>query len=94
MISRIHPWLLSVLVCWLSGLDAREPVATALDGVHVIDTERGRVNGARCVRIKGDMIVAVTKAGSRRCLRDARVLELAGRYVLPGLIDMHAHLTL
>lgn len=94
MISRFHLWLLPVLICWFSGVDAREPVSMALDRVHIIDTERGLVNGTRCIRIEGDRIVAVTRAGSRRCLRDARVLQLTGRYVMPGLIDMHAHLTL
>lgn len=45
------------------------------------------------MRVEGDRIVMVTEAGSRRCLHNARMLELAGHYVMPGLIDMHAHLT-
>lgn len=94
MTFRICPCLLSVLACWFSVTDAREPLPIALNDVHVVDTALGRVVGDRCVRVEGDRIVMVTEAGSRRCLHDARVLELAGRYVMPGLIDMHAHLTL
>ncbi len=96
MISRIHPWLVAALLCSLSVADAREGTAPALalDAVRIIDTERGRVDKARCLRIENNRIVTVTPAGDQDCRRDARVRELAGRYVLPGLIDMHAHLTL
>ena len=97
MISRIRPWWVSVvLVCagWscAAAADAGGPIA--LDAVHVVDTARGKVERHRCVRIEDDTIVAVTKAGSRRCLRDASVKALDGRHLLPGLIDTHAHLTL
>ncbi len=94
MTSRIYPCLLSALLGWLSVSDAREPETTALNDVHIVDTALGQVAENRCVRIEGDKIAMVTEAGSQRCLNDARVLELSGRYVLPGLIDMHAHLTL
>jgi len=46
------------------------------------------------VRIEGDHITSISRPGSRRCSRDAQVHDLGGRYLLPGLIDMHAHHTL
>lgn len=66
----------------------------ALDAVQVIDVVRGRVVADRCVRIEHGRIVRVTRAGSRRCLRGARLHAMEGRHLLPGLIDMHAHLSL
>ncbi len=96
MISRTRLWMLIFFAGFLSVSFARDaPMqALALDGATVIDADQGKLLPARCVRIEGDRIVAVTKAGSRRCMRDAQVLDLAGRYLMPGLIDMHAHLTL
>jgi imidazolonepropionase-like amidohydrolase len=97
MISRIHPVrvLASLMLAGsMSGALADSGAAMALDGVHVVDAANGRILHNRCVRVEGERIVAVTKAGSRRCLRDAAVRDLAERYLMPGLIDTHAHLTL
>ena len=65
----------------------------ALDDVRIVDAEHG-TTGPRCVRIERSHIVRVDDAGSGSCRRDARVLDLRDRYLMPGLIDMHAHLTL
>ncbi len=70
------------------------PSAWSLDNVRVIDTEQGRASAPRCLRIEGHLIAAITDAGAADCHRDSQVQDLAGRYVMPGLIDMHAHLTL
>ncbi len=66
----------------------------AIDNVHIVEAEHNRVSARRCVRVQGTHITTITAAGSPACLRDARAVNLQGRYLLPGLIDMHAHLTL
>ncbi len=68
--------------------------ALALDNVRVVDADRDRVSAARCVRIEGSLVVRIARSGARACRRDATVIDLGGRFLLPGLIDMHAHLTL
>lgn len=73
---------------------AAAAAALSLDAVRLVDVERGRSSALRCVRIEAARIVAITRAGAARCRRHAQVYELSGRYLLPGLIDMHAHLTL
>ncbi|HMB38947.1 MAG TPA: amidohydrolase family protein [Wenzhouxiangellaceae bacterium] len=94
MISQIRLLLAPVLIFWLSDVSAGIGEALALDDVRIVDTAGGQVTTGRCVRIQGNRIVAVTEAGSRRCRINARIVELAGLYVMPGLIDTHAHLTL
>lgn len=99
MFSRTPLWILLIFFLPLSTAHANEPgknprPALALDRVHVLDTHQGRVVKDRCVRIEEAKIAAITEAGNQRCRRDTRVLELDGRYLLPGLIDTHAHLTL
>lgn len=97
MMSQIHyrrVFIALVLTGAFAGAAADAGTAMALDDVHLVDATQGRIIENRCVRIQDTRIVAVTKAGSRRCLDDATVKKLDDRYLMPGLIDTHAHLTL
>lgn len=60
--------------------------------VHTADPARPR---AQAIAIKGDRITFVGSAREAAALRGSstRVVDLAGRTVLPGLIDAHGHLT-
>ena len=68
--------------------------ALALDNVHIVDAEHGRVSAPVCVRIEGRRLASIAGAGDPACLRAAHAIDLPRRYLLPGLVDMHAHLTL
>ncbi|OHE84662.1 MAG: hypothetical protein A2190_10175 [Lysobacterales bacterium RIFOXYA1_FULL_69_10] len=87
----------SALACALTPAIAAPPApddALALDNVHVVDAEHNRVGERRCVRVQDRRISVIADAGDAACRRGARVTDLDGRYLTPGLIDMHAHLTL
>jgi amidohydrolase family protein/ankyrin repeat protein len=58
--------------------------------VTVVDVERGRLIPDQDVLLKGDRIVAVTRAS--RPAAGVRTISGTGLYVIPGLWDMHAHL--
>lgn len=58
--------------------------------VAVFDGEAAKLRPGQSVRIEGGRIVAV---GSDVPQDGARVIEGAGRTLLPGLIDCHVHLT-
>lgn len=45
------------------------------------------------VVISGKRIVAILSPGSREWPADAKVIDVAGKTVMPGLIDAHVHLT-
>lgn len=81
---------------WSNALNAQAPADSisrvALIGVTVID---GTGHGARpnqTVLIEGDGIAAVFPAGSRPIPKGSTILDLPGRYVIPGLIDTHVHI--
>jgi imidazolonepropionase-like amidohydrolase len=57
---------------------------------RVIDTEAGEILRGRAVVIEGGRIAAVVAQDEAPA--EARRLDLAGHTVLPGLMDMHAHL--
>lgn len=72
---------------------AQEPV-TVLQHVTVVDAARGTLLPDRAVEIRGDRIAAVTAAAGYKPPAGARVLDLPGRYLVPGFVEMHAHVLL
>ena len=66
---------------------------TVLIGGRLIDgTGREPVAGAGLV-LNGGKIEAVGSASRLSYGRDARVIDVAGLTIMPGLIDTHTHLT-
>jgi imidazolonepropionase-like amidohydrolase len=63
-----------------------------LENASLLDLESGDVQPGRFVTIEGDTIVAVEE--SRPVSGSAERVNLAGRCLLPGLIDAHFHATL
>lgn len=59
-----------------------------LKGGHVIDPKNG-VNAVRDVAIQGTRVAAV--AASIPAANAAKVVDVSGLYVTPGLVDIHAH---
>jgi hypothetical protein len=66
---------------------AREPVL-ALTGATVIDPSSGTTRRNQTVLIRGTRLIAI---GHIPVPDGARVIELNGKYVIPGLADMHVH---
>ena len=67
----------------------REPTLL-LRGGHVIDPA-GRVDGIADVVVAGDRVAAVVPGGVAPEAAPATVVDCTGRYVCPGLVDLHGH---
>jgi imidazolonepropionase-like amidohydrolase len=61
-----------------------------LRAVTVVDTRDGSLAPGRDVTISGGRITGVAPTGSAGAGADT-VVEASGRYLIPGLCDMHAH---
>lgn len=86
--------LSSVLVVSLlpsANVSAQSDVV--ISRVTVVDIERGRLIPDQTVVISGGRITTVEPAGRARPSPAARTVDGQGKFLMPGLLDMHVHLT-
>ncbi|MEP6810400.1 MAG: amidohydrolase family protein [Chthoniobacterales bacterium] len=72
--------------------DTRAQPIVALESVGVVDVVRGEVVGPRTVLIVAGVIAAIDSPEKVTIPPDALRVDGAGRYLIPGLVDMHVHL--
>lgn len=75
----------------LTGQQVPRSGVLVLENATVVDTESGAGRGESTVVVDGPRIAAVGSAGRGEAPADAEVVDLGGRYVIPGLWDMHVH---
>ncbi len=64
----------------------------AITGVNIIDVLQKTVHENSTIICNGGKIDKIGPAESVQIPENAKVLELSGRYIIPGLIDAHVHL--
>jgi imidazolonepropionase-like amidohydrolase len=79
------------LALLLSAAPARAD-DVAFTHVTVVDVVEGRLIRDQVVRISGERIVEVVPAAGARIPKATRVINAKGKFVIPGLWDMHTHL--
>ena len=91
MIKRLFSILL-LITCFVSyGFTQAKQSVTAIKAGRMIDTESGRVLTDQVILIEGEKIKAV--GSGLRIPAGAKIVDLSGATVLPGLIDCHTHIT-
>jgi imidazolonepropionase-like amidohydrolase len=65
----------------------------AIHAGHVIDPVSGKVLTDQIIVVRGEKIVAIGAPGAVQTPPDAVLIDLSHSTVLPGLIDVHVHLT-
>ena len=88
---RLVNLLLAVALLASPARPAAPAVSLAITGVTVIDAGNPVARANRTVLVSGSRIVAVDSAGP--VPRGARTIDGATKFLIPGLWDMHAHLT-
>jgi imidazolonepropionase-like amidohydrolase len=66
--------------------------ALVIDHVTVIDVSGGPARADQTVVVSGDTITAVAKSGSLQIPKGAQVVDARGKFLIPGLWDMHTHI--
>jgi imidazolonepropionase-like amidohydrolase len=70
----------------------REDSTIAFVGANVVPLDTERVLASQTVLVRGGLIVKVGPSSEVAVPVRARVVDARGKYLLPGLADMHAHL--
>jgi imidazolonepropionase-like amidohydrolase len=82
--------LLIVLVSGAASVAAQEPVL-AITHVNLIDATGSPVQTNMTVIVEGKLLSQVGKSGATPVPKTARVVDGSGKYLIPGLWDMHVH---
>jgi imidazolonepropionase-like amidohydrolase len=85
--------VLGLLVSGLAGRVQAGP-AVVLEGARLIDGTGKPARDNAALVIQGDRITAVGTAGKLRYPKGARVVDVHGRTIMPGLISAHSHVGL
>ncbi len=85
--------VLVMLGLGLAGLVQAAP-AVVLEGARLIDGTGKPPRDNAALVIEGDRITAVGTAGKLRYPKGARVVDVHGRTIIPGLISAHSHVGL
>ena len=80
------------LLCVLSA-SALQAKTTILQPDAYLDVANGKLIKDRWIVVEDNKINAIVKKGSIKLSPDVRLLELSGKTLLPGVMDMHVHLT-
>ena len=85
-------WFVAVLI-GVVGSSPASPSSLAITHVSVADGTGGPLQRDMTVLISGTRITALGPSATTPVPVDARVIDGSGRYLIPGLWDMHVHLT-
>jgi len=82
----------SIVLLSCAATPSREPGAIAIVNVNVPSLDDGSIAPGQTVVIQHGVISAVGRAGAVTLPQGADVIDGAGKYLLPGLVDTHVHL--
>ncbi|MFL5541380.1 MAG: amidohydrolase family protein [Longimicrobiaceae bacterium] len=72
---------------------AAPPATLAILHVNVVDVAGGPTRPDQTVLVQGSRIIAAGPAAGVRVPAGARIVDGTGKYLIPGLWDMHTHIT-
>lgn len=93
-LAVVTAWALAAL---LTGCRNRQPVPPdaeaplAIRDVTIVDVVDGMLRPHSMVIVEGHLITAVVPSADSLVPPNARLLDGAGRFLIPGLWDMHSH---
>jgi len=82
-----------LLLFFLPSLLFAQPKQNVFTNVTVIDATGAPAKPGMTVVISGGRIAALGKTGKVRVPKNAQIIDATGKFLIPGLWDMHAHLS-
>ena len=91
--TRIRLSVAAFLLIATVGL-GQTPGRTLIRAGHLLDVHTGKIRDAQTIVVTGDKITAIAPTASTPAAASDTVIDLGSLTVLPGLIDVHTHLTM
>jgi imidazolonepropionase-like amidohydrolase len=86
--------VLASALAFAASVAAQSPAhRTLVRAGHVLDVRTGKLADAETIIVVGDAIQSIAPSSSIQAQPDDTVIDLGFMTVLPGLIDVHTHLT-
>ncbi len=83
--------LLLLLLCLLTPISGRSQSTLAIMHASIIDVSGGPSQPDSTVLVSGDRITAIGSSAKIAVPKDAQVFDATGKFLIPGLWDMHVH---
>jgi imidazolonepropionase-like amidohydrolase/Xaa-Pro aminopeptidase len=96
IILRVPAILIAAAVSGVLSVAAQTPAPArvqAFVGGRLVDVSAGRILEGTTLLVRDSRIEAVGPAARLRPPKDAALVDLGGRFVIPGLITSHAHVS-
>ena len=100
MLSSAGAFFMSMLPEKLSGSNKNLEKRKESTAIHllkpsrVFDAEDGKIHNGWVVLVKGERIAAVGPSTQVQMPSEAKIIDLSGMTLLPGLMDIHSHIFL
>ncbi len=88
---RIASAILLIGLAFKTSFASAADVPLILNHVSVIDVTTGAIQPDTAISIIGDRIVDIVPSAKLRAPKKALVIDATGKFVIPGLWDMHVH---
>lgn len=89
----MHRATAALVLCLLVACGREEPTGFALVGATLIDGSGGPALPDAVVVVRGDRIESVGTRAGFELPQNTSELDVTGRWIIPGLVDAHVHLT-
>lgn len=92
LLAHILAFLTAIFAAAAPALTHHAPQIDAIRNVHVVDVDRGLVIPDQTILISNGRISHIGPEQAAQIPSGAKVLDGGGGFLIPGLIDTHAHL--